>query len=195
MLHQFIETTGNRALDFDPDTRARLGKLAGKTVRLQFPDLAGELYFQIGETGVRVHESWDGRIDLTIKGSPLAFARMGLAGGDAEIVDSGIQIEGDAALAQQFANLLKHLDIDWEEWLSLYIGDIAAHQAGNIMRDLSAWFLQTRDTMQKNLVEYLVEESRIVADAEQVRAFVSAVDTIRADVDRLEQRIRRLQRG
>lgn len=193
-MYRFIEAAGNRALDFDPDTRARLSKLVGKTVRLELLGVAGALFFQIERDGVRVHEAWDRRTELTIRGSPLAFARMALTGGDADIVESGIQIEGDAALAQQFANLLKHLDIDWEEWLSHYVGDIAAHQAGNIVRDLSRWAKDTRGTMEQNLAEYLVEESRILAGAEQVRVFLAAVDDIRADVDRLEHRIRRLRR-
>jgi ubiquinone biosynthesis protein UbiJ len=193
-MYRFIESAGNRALDFDPDTRARLLKLAGKTVRLELLGVAGALFFQIERDGVRVHEAWERRTDLTIRGSPLAFTRMVLTGGDADIVESGIQIEGDAALAQQFANLLKHLDIDWEEWLSHYVGDIAAHQAGNILRDLSRWAKETRGTMEQNLAEYLVEESRILAGAEQVRVFLAAVDDIRADVDRLEHRIRRLRR-
>ena len=193
-MYRFIEAAGNRALDFDPDTRARLSKLVGKTVRLELLGVAGALFFQIERDGVRVHEAWDRRTELTIRGSPLAFARMALTGGDADIVESGIQIEGDAALAQQFANLLKHLDIDWEEWLSHYVGDIAAHQAGNILRDLSRWAKETRGTMEQNLAEYLVEESRVLAGAEQVRVFLAAVDDIRADVGRLEHRIRRLRR-
>ncbi len=194
-VHRMLQSIGNRLLEFDSDTRTRLGRLTGKSVRLELTGVSIPLFFQIEDAGIRVLDAWEGPIHLTLRGSPMAFARISMLSRDAEIMESGVQIEGDAALAQQFANLLKQVDIDWEEWLSQYLGDIAAHQVGNGIRDLSHWARATAATFEQNLTEYLIEEAKVLAPAHQVQAFINSVDLIRADVERLEQRVRRLSEG
>jgi ubiquinone biosynthesis protein UbiJ len=46
-----------------------------------------------------------------------------------------------------------------------------------------------------NVSDYLKEESLILPDQSQVNNFLSAVDTLRADTDRLEARIARLKKA
>jgi ubiquinone biosynthesis protein UbiJ len=48
--------------------------------------------------------------------------------------------------------------------------------------------------MQLNVAEYLKEEALILPDQSQVNAFLSDVDTLRADAERLEARIARLKK-
>lgn len=191
-LYQFLETAGNRALDFDAETRQRLNRLAGKTFGVNLTGAPRSVFFHITDQGVRVHENWEGKPDLVVTGSPFAFIRMVLSSNDGDVVESGIQIDGDAALAQQFAKLLKTLDIDWEEWLSQYTGDIVAHQAGNFLRDFTRWTRSVGSSFEQNVAEYLVEEAQVLASPRRVSEFIDAVDVTRADVDRLEQRLRRL---
>ena len=45
-----------------------------------------------------------------------------------------------------------------------------------------------------NVSEYLKEEALILPDQSQVNEYLSAVDTLRADVERLEARITRLKK-
>jgi ubiquinone biosynthesis protein UbiJ len=53
--------------------------------------------------------------------------------------------------------------------------------------------LDAADTLEQNLTEYLLEESRLLPKRAQVEKFLAAVDTLRADSDRLVQRVQRLQ--
>ena len=83
-------------------------------------------------------------------------------------------------------------DIDWEELLSSYLGDPISHQLGNVSRGAKRWGRQAGDTLTQDLAEYLTEEGRFTPRRGELDAFVTAVDGLREDADRLEQRVRRL---
>ncbi len=61
------------------------------------------------------------------------------------------------------------------------------------MRGALDWQRHSVRTLGADVSEYLREESRILASHARVDAFLDAVDVLRADVDRLEVRVRRLQ--
>ena len=111
----------------------------------------------------------------------------------AEILENNIQVEGSMALAEQFSAIIKDVNIDGEELLSGAVGDIVAHQAGQFTRASKGWLDDTAQAMRMNTSEYLQEESRILPAEAEVRQYMDAVDTLRADADRLEARVKRLQ--
>jgi len=193
LLVELLQSAGNRLLAYDAETRARLARLADKVVRLELAGLGRTLYIQVAPDQLYLHEEWSGPTHLTLRGSPLAYLRFALGPDNEGAADGAIQIEGDAVLAQQFTQVLKRVDIDWEEALSRYVGDIAAHQLGNAAREFRAWAAGTSANLQQDLADYLTEEKRILALRDRVRSFLDDVDLLRADVDRLEQRIRRLK--
>lgn len=190
MLIDFAQTAGNRLLDLDPETRARLGQLEGTVLAVVFSGIDKRLYATIGEQAIELSETCDGDADIVLEGTPLAFVRFML---DREsTAPGGIQIEGDATLAQQFIRILKQLDIDWEEWLSHYLGDVLARQIGRAAGAMRDWARDAAADMRADVTEYLQEESRLLAPAVRVARFLSEVDELRADVERLEQRVKRL---
>jgi ubiquinone biosynthesis protein UbiJ len=77
--------------------------------------------------------------------------------------------------------------------LSRVVGDVVAHKVGNVVRGIQDWSTQTIDSLNADITEYMQEESRMLPRREEVDEFLSAVDTLRADVDRLEKRVARLQ--
>ena len=79
--------------------------------------------------------------------------------------------------------------------LSGIVGDIAAHRVGEVVRDLGRWAVETRDTMQQNVSEYLSEESRAVPTQYEADAFRDDVEQLRDAVDRAEARVARLEKG
>ncbi len=89
-VHRMLQSIGNRLLEFDSDTRTRLGRLTGKSVRLELTGVSIPLFFQIEDAGIRVLDAWEGPIHLTLRGSPMAFARISMLSRDAEIMESGV---------------------------------------------------------------------------------------------------------
>ncbi len=76
--------------------------------------------------------------------------------------------------------------------MSKITGDVIAHQLGNAIRHGINWGKQTADTLVRDAGEYLREESRHTPDREEVDVFLNMVDELRSDVDRLDQRVKRL---
>lgn len=186
-----LETVLNPVLRLDPDTQARLTSLEGKVIAIEPEGLGLTLYLLPGVHGVRVLNQYAGEPTVRIRGAPLALARQWRGGRTA---GGAIVIEGDAAVGREFQTALARLDIDWEEPLSRLVGDAAAHQIGWFWREFQSWGRQTGDLLGRNTGEYLQHELRVLPPRPAVEQFLSAVDTLREDADRLAARIERLRR-
>ena len=181
----------NRLLRYDPDTQRRLGAIAGKVICLELRDASLRLYVLPSAVGIELRSEHDGVVDVTIAGSVAVFTRLMSARGQAPVAGE-LQISGDIELGQQFQRIVRGLDIDAEEMLAHRLGDVPARQLGNMFRAARDGMAHAGATLERDAVEYLQEEVRVLAKREQVAAFLSGVDRVRADVDRLEQRIKRL---
>jgi ubiquinone biosynthesis protein UbiJ len=202
-----LETALNRYLRLDPDALARIGGLSDKVIALELvlassapisaestDGLRFTMYLLPASDHIRVIDSYNGVPAVRIRGTPFALARQA-RGGERAAVNSGVEIEGDIQLGKAFQRLLTEVEIDWEEQLSQLLGDVAAHQLGNVVRGLQAWGRKTLDTLFKNTAEYLQEEGRDLPPSGAVAEFLEAVDILRSDIDRLEARIHRLRQA
>ncbi|KAF0191942.1 MAG: hypothetical protein FD165_1276 [Gammaproteobacteria bacterium] len=190
-----IETALNGYLGLDPELARKLAPLAGKVVAIELRGINLMFYFQVANERLRVLSVYDGVPDTTLRGTPLTMAWLGLSATSSELLFSGdVEIDGDAELGQRFKKLLDSIDIDWEEQLSRVVGDIVAHQAAVNWRNISGWARQAFDTLRRDTAEYFQEESRDLPTRDEVDAYLAGIDAIRADADRLEQRVARLTR-
>lgn len=182
----------NRVLPFDPDTQAQLATFAGKIIAIEIGegDSPLRLFVCPTATGIDLRASVERPADVTIAGSMAVFVQLWRRPVAAPV--GQLHIRGDIELGQRFQRLLRRLDIDGEELASRYVGDIAARQLGNLWRTGGHWARHVATTLGRDGVEYLREEARVVPSRERVREFLDAVDGLRADVDRLEQRLQRL---
>ena len=190
-----LEEAGNRYLRLDPSALASLGGLHGRVLRLAFTDLDASLYVLPSEAGLRLLADHPGKPDVTLSGRLPAFARLGLGAGNSLFFSGELSISGEVELGHRFQRILQRVDIDWEEQLSRVLGDVAAHQLGNLARSAHAWQRQALDVLGRDFAEYLQEERQDLPQRPHVEAFMHQVDELRAGVDRLEQRIARLLRA
>lgn len=193
ILLEPLQAAVRRALEFDPDTRERIRGLEGRVVEVVFTGIEQTLCVAIDQGEVLLSRPAESEPELRLEGSPIAFARYVMAPDRVAITDSGIKIEGDIGLAQRFVGLLRELDIDWEEWASRYVGDVVAYRAGRIAEDLRAWARNSARQVQQDMTEYLQEETHLLAPRERVKRLMNDIDIARSDVERLAQRIKRLQ--
>jgi len=190
-----IETAINAWLKLDQEALPRFKNLDGKIIRLDLTGLAVNLYFLPSSHGMEVLGNYpeDGLVDATIHGSPLSLMRLSRSKNAGEsLLKSDIEIEGDTLVAETFSGILREVDIDWEELLSKLVGDIVAHQAGQMVRSTAAWLKESTNAMQLNSGEYLSEETRMTPTDSEVSYFLDQVDEVRMDVDRLEARVKLL---
>jgi ubiquinone biosynthesis protein UbiJ len=188
-----IETVFNAYLDLDPETAAKLGGMSGKVIGIEITDIDITLFLSPVQDRLRVLPKYEGEPEAVVVGSSRALVRSGLSGESGSFLTQGsVRIRGDMELGKQFFDVLTSLEVDWEEQLSRYVGDISAHQIGSIFRALWAWTQQTHTSVRQNLSEYLQEEARIVPTRVEVESFLDDVDTFRSDVDRLRAKVDRL---
>jgi len=195
MAVSVIESVLNEALKLDPESLDKIAALEGKVIALEISGLGVTLYLMPTADGVQLHSVLEGDADVLIKGGPLGLARMGLSRHPASLFGEGVEIEGDVDLGRKVQKIIDDLDIDWEEPLSHLLGDVAAHQLGNLFRGAAQWAKKSGETFSEDLVEYLQEESRDLVVRSELDQFLDNVDTLRVDVERLEQRVRRLQQA
>lgn len=194
LLAGTLESALGAYLGLDPKHGEALAPLAGKTLALRVRPFDATVYFCPTETGIPVLAEFDGTPDVTLSGSFLAFARVGLGGSAQEGLSTGaVAVEGDSETARRFQALFEQLDIDWEAHLAVYTGEGFASSLMAFIGAGNAWIRGSMGALRADLAEFWQEESRELPARPEAEAFLAAVDTLRADHDRLEARIRRLE--
>ncbi|RTZ74169.1 MAG: sterol-binding protein [Gammaproteobacteria bacterium] len=191
-----LEKAINAVLALDPLARKRLARHHGKIIGIHLRGPEITLYFIPDEKGgLQLQGSIEGEPDALLSGSPLDLIRSGdKESGSGQLFSGRVMITGDTALAHDFGATLAGLEIDWEEQLSKFTGDLIAHEAGNLARQTLAYAEQTGERLARDLGEYLTEEARLLPHPNEVEEFVAEVDRLRDDTERLEARINRLER-
>jgi len=186
-----VESILNRILALDPVARHEISRLSGKTVALEVTDLNRTFYLRPSSAGFNLTHVAPDHIDTTLSGTGMDFVA---ASTRKERRDTPLRVDGDADLAAGIQGILARLDIDWEEELSHVLGDVLAHEIMGKLRRMGDWYRATQTTLKTDLREYLVEESRLTPHPIELDDFMSGVDRLRADSDRIEARIDRLKR-
>lgn len=185
-----VEFALNNALSGSSAAQRDFKQLEGKVIALELKEIPLKLYFLPGDGKLAVRGDYRGKVDMTVRAPSVALLEAALKRSDAP--PRGIELNGDAETAQIFSRLLKQADLDWEELLSRYVGDIAAHQIGNLARGFRRWSKDAVSRLGQDLAEYLQYESRDLPPRHEVEAFLDAVDHLKSDVDRLAAHLQRL---
>lgn len=193
-LTAMLETAFNTWLKLDGEALPRLKRLQGQVIAFHITNPQLLLYFIPATENVQVMSHYDREPDVTLSGSALAFMRLSTAEDSAKaMLENRIQVDGNLGIAEQFSTIINEVDIDWEELLSQAVGDIVAHQAGQLARDTKGWLDDSAQAMRMNTTEYLQEESRLLPADAEIRQLLDQVDVLRGDSDRLAARVQRLQ--
>jgi ubiquinone biosynthesis protein UbiJ len=186
-----LNKAAQKALELDPVARKKLRALAGKVVQLRLKPLGITLFILPEADGLRILSRYAGPVDTVIEGTPLALFAMGA---DSPVTGlTPVRIEGDASTGQHLAKWLKTLRPDWEEALCQVFGDGPGVRMAKTLRAGADFGRRVLDTLLRSTTEYLTEESREVVTSHELEPFYEAVDDLKADSQRLERRIARLQ--
>lgn len=193
LLINAFETALNKYLHLDEDIDLFLQPLTGKVIAITLLPFNETIYLCPTAQRIQIMDQYAETADTTLKGSLPAFGLMGLSSKPAPSFFSGeVTIEGDLNLGHHFQQLFAQLDIDLEEQLSHYTGDIIAHKVGNLFRGLNDWQQESANTLKLNITEFLQDESKDLPPAPEINIFSQQVDQLKEDFDRLEARVTRL---
>ncbi|GAB4177144.1 MAG: SCP2 sterol-binding domain-containing protein [Wenzhouxiangellaceae bacterium] len=186
LLAGALEAVLNRAAALDDDAADSLQALDGRWLKLVLEGLGIDLWIGIEGRRFKVLAEAGHEPDTVISGTPVALAAMLFPEADA----SGVRIEGDARVAQQFQTLLKRLDPDVEQALSERFGPLLGVQMYRVYTEVTGFARQAAEVGREQLVGWLRDESALVPTPREWREFREGVDELREAVDRLERRIR-----
>ena len=190
-----LEEALNQYIALDPKTAAELAKLHGRAVLLEVSGSEIQLFLIPGPGRLQVLRLYEGEPECTLRGSPLALTRLSMAKekGVDELFSGQISITGDVELGRRFGKILGALNIDWEEHLAAHMGDFIAHDVMSGIRFIADQGRRTVDTIGQSLAHYIQTETKLLPERQEIQDFVTRIDTLRDDFDRLQARIDRLR--
>jgi len=189
-----LEATLNQYLALDQDSGYFLTPLAGKVIAVNIQPFDETVYLCPTTDSIQCLDQFPDPPDTRLTGSIWALGLMGLSSTPMRSVFSGeVKIEGDMQTGRKFQELFAKLDIDLEEKLSQFTGDIIAHKTANFFRARQNWSKDSLETFRLNAKEFLQEETRDLPAAPEADIFYAQVDELRTDFDRLQSRIDRLK--
>lgn len=169
---------------------ALLQPYAGKAVQFYISPLRAGLV--ILENGSLALAGETGIPDATIIIPPSLLMRLLAKDESAKLQ---IRVEGDTELATVLAKVLSHIRWDYESDMSKLVGDVPAYKAGEFGRNAVAAVKETGENLASMLTEYWLEEKPTLAKKRHIEQFNSEVDSLRADVERLEKRLNKLTKA
>ena len=193
-MKKLISAGLNRYLACDPERSSELKQIDGKVVAIKIKEFDATIILQV--EGLKLHEIVDKEIeaDVELNLSIKTFPNYLLGVDRNQLIKNGdIEIIGDTHVASVFHNVLSEVEIDWEELLAARIGDTMASQIGFGARKVKGFMRTMRENVQLDTRDYLQDNLQVAVTQVEVDEFIQQVDTLRADVDRLEARLKRLE--
>lgn len=194
MLVAGFETAFNAWMSADPDALMRLNPLVGRIINMYVRDMDLTLTLVPTDSGMHVLRAYQDKPDTQISATLATFFTLASKPSRRKtLLASGqLRIRGNLLVAARFSRWLAGHQADWEALLAGLIGDIAAHAVHGRSSQWSEWVGTTIKALEQDLVEYLQEESRQLPVDWEVEDWLSKVDTLRHDADRLQARMKRL---
>ncbi len=200
-ITNYLSIVLNRYLALDPESSHRLHALQDKIITIKllinetpfYKENINEFQMLFTKIGIQLKTTELSNPDTLIKGTPLSLLRMALTNEDRKkFFSDDVSIEGNLELGQEVIALFDTLEIDWEEYLSRWVGDVPAHQLARFTNKINAIGKRFRSTLTQNINEYVHEEVDLFPPPEALQDFYHDVDTLRMDTDRLEARVLQL---
>lgn len=191
LLLKPLEIALNHALRFDMESHEKLQRFASRSIRIDITNLNIAVIARFTDDRILLETAEEHVADLMIKAD--SFALLKLVQQPDSLFSNQIQIRGDVQFAKQLQDWQQHFDFDWEQQLARVTSDTLAYPLAQSLRRGFDWLNYNRSEFEQSLAEYLREESQYLPDKSQTQRFMQNVDLLRADTERLEARIKRLQ--
>lgn len=194
MLLSLLELAGNKALEYDAESQQRLEKLQGKTMTLRLKTLNQAVTLNPTQQGLEFASGDAESADVTLSATLGAMIKISRDGYEnAELKTGELEMSGDPIIGQRFAQVIADLNIDWESLLSEQIGEAPARTISMVANQTKEFAQESRGKLHDFVNHLIKEELSLVADKNEVDQFLDDVDSLRASVDRLAVKLKRLQ--
>lgn len=185
-----FESALNRFLALDSDARFLIAPLTGKVIGIRVKPFDVMLFFCPSDDGIQLLDAYPGTVDALLTGTALAFGAKGLK---KKLPNNPIEITGNQDIGVSFLNLFESLDIDFEESLSHFTGDIIAHRLGRFFRTGRQRTDDLLVSFRLNVKEFLQEEARDLPAKPEADIFYRKIDDTEKAISQLQTRLQHLE--
>lgn len=190
-FESFIEKTVNQYFSLDPESKSQLQKINGKVIAFTITRPPLTFFLKFDQDKVILLDACE-KPDASIKGDLFSFLQLKFQSSDLTTLSkTSIELSGDAELAETFNAILNSMEIDWEEHLSHFTGDIVAHSLLSVAGAVKSWGVRAMDTLERNLSEYIQEEACLTPSKRALEDFYEDLKKLQHDVERLDARFKK----
>ena len=166
-----------------------LNEFENKTLQIEITNFQYSFALSVNDGGLIRADALENKADLTISGKLESYLKVAAKREFNPTEMEGIEFIGDMKLAQRLYQIFAGMEFDWEEEIAAKTGDIAARRVGNLIRWGKFAFGGSESPMAAKVRDVLTNETYILPPRQRVRKFMDEVDSLQADVDRLEKRV------
>ena len=188
-LNTFIVSSFNRYLHCDPERAQALESINDKILSITIKE--PNLTFSMQVQNMRFVEADPSQqSDAAIIVSMHVLSEK-MAGRDQNqlLKDGTIEVQGDSHVASVFNKVLNEIEIDWQDVISKYTGDVMAHQIATGAKSMASVVRRLGENLRLDVRDYLQDDLQIAVTKSEVEHFIENVDDLRARTDRLEARL------
>lgn len=194
LLSSGLELSLNKLLALDENSASRLAALNGKVLEVRLKELPWAITFIFNQQ-IHLLIDADSPADCQISLSLMQLSELQDSSQITQLIkQEKLALEGELEVAQQFAQLIKDWQVDWEQQLSEHTGDVFAHQLFSVAKGLKNKAQKDFSFLKQLLSEGATEEKAIAAHSVAMQQFSQQVDELRAATSRLEARISQKER-
>lgn len=192
-----LERALNQYIKLDPHSAALLKKLDSKQLQVTINELPFSLVFVFSQRIDLLARDKQSENDPTDCHITLSFSTLDKLRDTSQLtrlIQSGeLSLDGDIHVAQYFSQMLKEIDVDWEDQLSRYTGDVVAHSVFEVGTQVLNKIKTKANAIALTLRDGALEEKNVVAHPYMVEDFCQQVNEMRSQTDRLEARLQQLE--
>ncbi len=204
-LSTALEIGINRALDWSFNKDELLSPLVDKTCIIFVQEIEKALIFsfdanqisvsidengeynhnpdELDNTALDAHECW-------VSVSLFAIEQLKQNSQLTKLIKSGqLDFAGNLSILQALSKLYERIDLDGEEILSKYLGDVLAHNVHSVGKDISQTLFQQLTLLQYTISDLALDEKPIAVRGIMVTNFCDEVADLQSGVDRIEAKV------
>lgn len=188
-----IEPALNQALAYDPQSPAKLDKLHNKSLSVELIDIKLQLNLRV--LNRRVYLSTNIEVfDCLVRTTLAEVRKLSDASVLTQLIKQDkLELEGDLSIAQGFSGLLVENSIDWQEWLSRYLGDGLSHKVAFHIKNLANLLKRKSIDFDYTLASALTDEVKLTPDSVEITQFSQRVDELSGRVEKLIHQVNQIK--
>ncbi|MDP5147198.1 SCP2 sterol-binding domain-containing protein [Shewanella sp. ULN5] len=174
----------------------RLKSLHGKVFCIQLTQLSWPLYFIFAKK-IQVMSQFEGDVAVTVNADASTLNKLREGANLTELIKQDkLSIDGDIQLLQTFSHFIQHIEFDFAEPLSRYIGDAPTHKllttTQQLGQDLKSVLIKTRSHLsQLTTEEYRLAPHKIdyLHFRDNLEQLVTQTDAVAARIAKLREKL------